>query len=303
MTITPDQITHKKLILVRQMFSRASILSSREHSTVDKIMALVAFDLTVETLLKIVVSSLDATRTPSDSFQGLITQANTLLQTNSMKPVPDQGHIQHIHSLRNDAQHKTKYPNKSDLDDSRVYVRDFLKTFVNDVYGIDFESISQTELVNHSEIKKNLIDAENYFKNGDYKQAAEWANIGLQTAVNYAGKPFVGSSTDFLFDNIVTTSSFRGQEGNRDITKAFKRMQNTLRHVALGLDYSDKVRFNKIAGYVMFQLGGGHDVSNMKENISEDEAEFVLSFAINAIIQIENRVGDLEKPFGEEYWL
>ena len=43
-------------------------------------------------------------------------------------------------------------------------------------------------------------------------------------------------------------------------------------------------------------------LSNMKEDISKDEAEFVLSFAIDAIIQIENHVGDLEAPFGQQRW-
>ena len=302
MVITPDQITHKKLILIKQMYQRATILSSREHNMVDRIMALVGFDLTVETVLKAVINSLDAVKTPADSFQGLIAQANELLGSVSMKLVPEKAHIQHVHSLRNDAQHKAKYPNKSDLDDCRIYIRDFLKAFVQDVYGIDFETVSQTELIKHRQIKKHLTDAQDYFKNSEYQKASELANVGLQTALNYAGKPYVGRSFDHMFSKIMVSDHFKVSKGDPDVTKAFQRIQNTVRHLALGLDYSDKVKFNKIAGFVLFSLGGNYHMHDMKKDIGEDEAEFVLSFAIDAIIQIENRVGDLEKPFGQQHW-
>ena len=301
MVITLDQVTRKKLILIKQMYQRATILSSREHNMVDRIMALVGFDLTVETVLKAAVNSLDAVKTPADSFQGLIDQADKLLGSASMKLVPEKAHIRHVHSLRNDAQHKAKYPNKSDLDDCRIYIRDFLKAFVQDVYGIDFETVSQTELIKHKQIKKHLTDAQDYFKNSDYQKASELANVGLHTALNYAGRPYVGRSFDYMFDKIMVSDKSKGQKGDPDVTKAFQKIQNTVRHLALGLDYSDKVKFNKIAGFVLFSFGGGHNVYNMKKDIGEDEAEFVLSFAIDAIIQIENRVGDLEKPFGQQH--
>ena len=302
MVITPDQIAHKKLILIKQMYQRATILSSREHNMVDRIMALVGFDLTVETVLKAVVNSLNAMKTPADSFQGLIDQADKLLGSESMKLVPEKARIRHVHSLRNDAQHKAKYPNKSDLDDCRIYIRDFLKAFVQDVYGIDFETVSQTELINHKQIKKHLTDAQDYFKNSDYQKASELANVGLQTAIDYAGRPYVGHSFEYMFDKIMVSVPFSAPKGDSDVTKAFQKIQDTVRHLALGLDYSDKVRFSKIAGFVLLLPGGGYSMHNMKKDIGEDEAEFVLSFAIDAIIQIENRVGDLERPFGQEHW-
>ena len=167
------------------------------------------------------------------------------------------------------------------------------------MYGIDFEAISQAELINNQTIKQHITDAETYFKNGDYQKSSEWANVGLESAVNRAGRPYVGRSAEHMYGKITVTNHRGKSEGSRDITQAFKIIQNTVKHIALGLEYSDKVRFNKIAGFVGFSLGGDHSMYNMKENISKDEAEFVLSFAIDAIIQIENHVGDLEAPFGQ----
>ena len=199
MAITPDQITNKKLILIKQMYRRAVILSSREHSMVDRIMALIAFDLTIETVLKTVIISLDASKTSNDSFPGLISKTNKLLTSKNMMTIPDERHIQHVHSLRNDAQHKARYPSKTDLDDCRVYVRDVLKIFINNVYGTDFEAITQTELVSNNEIRQHLVDAEEYFKNGDFQKSSELANVGLQKAIDRAGKPYVGNSMQCIF--------------------------------------------------------------------------------------------------------
>ena len=105
-----------------------------------------------------------------------------------------------------------------------------------------------------------------------------------------------------FFDEIVVTDYWGEMKGDEAATTTLTRIQNTVRHLALGLDYSDQVKFNKIAGTVEFTLEDNYLMYNMKENVSEDEAEFVLSFAIDAIVQIESRVGDLEKPFGREHW-
>ena len=111
-------------------------------------------------------------------------------------------------------------------------------------------------------IKQHITDAETYFKNGYYQRSSEWANVGLESAVNRAGRPYVGGSAEYMFGEI-TVMDHRGElERNRDITQAFKRIQNTVKHIALGLDYSDKVRFNKIAGFVGFRLNGDHSIHN-----------------------------------------
>ena len=300
MTIMLDPITYKKLILIKQMYGKATVLSNREHSTVDKIIALIIFDLAVETVLKTVINSLDASKNPPDSFQSLIEQIKTLLVDKQMKTIPNLRQIRHVHSLRNDAQHKTKYPNKSDLDACRIYVRDFLKIFVSNVYKTDFETITQTESISHEKIKQHLVDAEEHFKNGNYQKASECANVGLQTAISYAGKPYVGRPVDRL-GKIVTERSNK-IKGNDEITEVFQRIQDTVRYLALGLDYFDMVRFHKIAGFVSLFLGDNYKIDDLKENISEDEVEFVLLFAIDTIVQIENHVGNLEKPFGQRFW-
>ena len=58
MPMPVDPITRRKLVLVRQLYQQAEKQSSLPHSSVSRIMAIIGFDLTVETLLKAIVGAL-----------------------------------------------------------------------------------------------------------------------------------------------------------------------------------------------------------------------------------------------------
>src|SRR6185437_12427554 len=120
MPVTLDVITRKKLILVRQIYQRAVLQAEAQHIYVDRILSLIGFDLSNETLLKTVVGAADPHKTPSTDFQGIVRQADTLLATNGLPALSHKVQIQHVRTLRNDAQHKARYPNDTDLNDCRT---------------------------------------------------------------------------------------------------------------------------------------------------------------------------------------
>lgn len=80
-------------------------------------------------------------------------------------------------------------------------------------------------------------------------------------------------------------------------------MQRALLLTVLGIPYSNYMRFREIAGEVEFAMGKTRgDVLGGKQNPTADDAEYVLSFATETVIQIEDQVDDLEAPFGREHW-
>ncbi len=129
MSINCDQITYKKLVIVKQLYQNAVILSHSEFNIINKILSVVGFDLSIETALKAAFGSLESSKNPSETFQGLIQQVDRLCLDNKIDQIPDKANIQHIHSIRNDAQHKAKYPNEFEVSDCRTYTRDFLISF------------------------------------------------------------------------------------------------------------------------------------------------------------------------------
>jgi hypothetical protein len=196
MPVLLNVITRKKLILVRQIYQRAVMQSEVLHSDFDRIMSLIAFDLASETILKAVVGALEPSKSTDKEFQGIIQQTDVLLAKNGLPEVPDKAKIQHVHGLRNDAQHKAKYPSNNDVSDSRTYTRDFLQQLVLNVWGQDFNSISLTEAILHPRIKEFLEQAELEIRNGNTVRAVARAKAGFQLAMQKVKHSVVGQYTD-----------------------------------------------------------------------------------------------------------
>ncbi len=312
MAVTLDQITHRKLVLTKQLFNSALVQAAASHSQVSKIIALISFDLANETAMKAVIGALDASKTPPDSFQGLIQKANELMGKSGLGSLPDQPVIQNVHSLRNDAQHKAKYPNDSDVNDSRTYTRDFLQHVVMQVWGVPFESMSVVDLVQHKEAKMFLVRATELIKEQEFRKASDSATAGLTWVLDRVQRAVVGKTPSFFTGFLMGRSlrleldperMSRDVEVDRDTLESFTKMQRVVLYQALGLNLVDYVRFELIAGNVVFYVNGHWSRHGGKETIAETEAEYILAYASSAIIEIEERAGDLDKPFGTDwYW-
>lgn len=299
MPISPDAITRKKLILVKQLYQQAVVQSASQHSIVSRILSVIGFDLTVETLLRAIVSSLAPSKTPADGFQGLIQQCDSLLKERG-NHIPDKTNIRYIHSIRNDAQHKAKYPNESDVNDCRTYCRDFLKKVIDDVWGLDFDGISLTDSIQNERVRQFLTEAETAFDQGDYQQAIHKAAAGLTWALDRVSIAVVGRLPPFTRANPVA-DAFADLDA-QDIRQTLERMQETLLYVALGMNYADFMEYKRIAGQVFFALDGNPHYAGGKGNPDANDAEFVIIYCTDTVAQIESRVGSLEAPFGSDRW-
>jgi hypothetical protein len=296
-----DQITLKKLVLIKQLYQRAEIQSFSE-SNVDRIMAVTTFDLAIETALKAVIRSLDHSKTPSDGFESFLQQAESLLSKKSagaVKEIPDRAHVKSVHSIRNDIQHEAQVPDKSVVSDCRTYTRDFFQKLILDVWGLSFDKISLTDLIHDEKVKKFLVDAEVALDQEDRKKAVEYAAAGLSWALICVRTAVVGRNQSFARAFVIEESPGH-QKASKEIYRAFQRMQETLLFIALGMNYNEYMRYRKIAGNIAFNSGGGYSHFGMKTPLDANDGEFVVAYCIETVIQIESRTGSLDKPFGSD---
>ncbi len=303
MSVQADAVTLKKLALAKQLFHRALIQSS-SLSNIDKMMSIIMFDLATETTLNSVVSSLDPTKTPSDGFPSLLNQVDDVLSKKGLANIPDRANIVHVHNIRNDAQHDARYPNNSEISDCQTYTRDFLKKISQLVWNLDFEKISMADLIQNQKIQAHLKKSESALLSKDYKTTAEQAATGVEKTLRYVGKALVGSSYFSPFSHIVVSdSSGRNPKPDRDLTNTIERMSDTLRLISLGLNLLDYMKFKEITGEPLFTFGNEDpvDFNNAKTTLTPDDAEFALAYAIDAVLMVESKVGDIEKPFGKDH--
>lgn len=303
MTVPLDLITHKNLILIKQIYQRAVIQSSSQHSDVDRILSLISFDLANETLLKTAITSVDSRAKIKSDLNDLMQQADTIFTSAApvIPPVPDAQKIRRVRRIRNGAMHEAKYPTAADINDCRTYTRDFLQQMIKNIWDQDFNAIRLTDAIKSPEIKNFLVTAEDKLQD-DHTDAVAQAKAGFDLAFGKIRSSIVGPMPRNIDALLIIKD--RETKPSREALGAFKEVRDVLAQVIVGLNYASLKRYEHITRHIHTAYFGNGKirVAISGPSPNTDEAEYVVDFVINAVIQIESLVGDIDKPFGEDKW-
>ena len=191
-------------------------------------MAVILLDLSTETVLNAIITSVDSSKTPSDGFPNLLNQIEPMLTKKTLGGIPDRANILLVHNIRNRAQHEARYPNSDEVSDCRTYTRDFLKKIVKQVWRLNFEHISLADFIQNKIIRNILKDAEKALEEEDIQSAINESVIGLEKALSDVDRALTGKLTWSSSDAILTTDGDDGFEINNNITDSFQKMRYTL---------------------------------------------------------------------------
>jgi len=262
-------------------------------------MTVIGMDLANETVLKAVVGALYTKSGAANDFQAVVQQADGLLTKATLPEVPSKANIQHVHNLRNDAQHKAKYPNEIDVNDCRTYTRDFLKQIILNVWGEDFESISLIEVVESAKVQGYLVSAQTELVKGDYLKSVTETVAAFEWTINEIRDSIVGK-IPYYTDSFVVGRSLGKPHESKDVFRVFENMRNTIMRSVIGVPFAGYQKYERITKSVVllaFAANGDYWTTYKGHRPDLREAEFVLEFATNSILQIESLVGDIDKPF------
>lgn len=297
MLIAIDVVTRKKLILVKQMYQRALTQSFTRHSPVSRIFSVVGFDLANETVLKAVVSALNPVKNLANDFQGVLSQAESELTPKGVT-IPDKVKIQHVRTLRNDAQHKAKYPSDVDVNDCRTYTRDFLAQTFQDVWGEPFDSFSLVDAIQNTVALKHLKEAEIDLSNSDYVQVVAKSLVAFEIMIRNVANSFT-NNIGYYVSAILVTENSKGAKANRDVFNAFMKTRDLIAFQTIGINSQDYLRFKRYTRFIHVSIayGGSFTTTITGEKPMKEEAEYVLNFVTDSIIQVENLDNDILKPY------
>ncbi len=304
MPVSLDIIIHKNLILIKQIYQRAVVQSASLHSDVDRILSLISFDLANETLLKNAITAVDSRAEIVSNLKTLIKTANDVFSKSipSIPPVPDAQKLRRVRDIRNGAMHDAKYPTTADINDCRTYTRDFLQQLVSNVWDKDFNSIRLTDAIQHAEVKEFLVKADKHLNAGAYADAVIQAKAGLELAFGRVKSSIVGNMPREV-DSLVVAEG-KDIQPSREMFNTFKTMRDAVVQSAIGLEYASYKHYQCLTEHIFIAYYGAGKIEaaiSGQEPQAED-AEYVVDYAVNAIIQVESLVGDIDKPFGEDRW-
>lgn len=300
MSVQLDLITHKNLILIKQIYLRAIVQSASQHSDVDRILSLISFDLANETLLKNAITAVNGRTKVGSKLNDLIDKADEVFSKASpaIPPVPDAQKIRRVRDIRNAAMHEARYPTPADISDCRTYTRDFLQQMVTNVWGQDFDSIRLTDLIKDPEVKGHLTQAEIELEAGNHTKAAIQAIAGFSWAFGRVQSSIVGKMPTHV-DAVLIDDGGKTKK-SREIYEALKKTRMVVAMSVIGLDYQSYLHYKRLTQYIgVVHYGGGQIDANISgPQPTEEEAAYIVNYAITAVLQIETLVGDINKPFG-----
>jgi hypothetical protein len=295
MIIPLDLVTRNKLILVKQLYQRALIQSQITHRVVDRMLAVVGFDLANETLLKAIAVALNTTIKLKHSFPDVIKQVETELG-NHNKILSDIIKIQRTHDLRNATQHHGRYPSEVEVSDSRTYTRDFLGKAIYDVWGESFESLSLVDVIQNSIAKKYLTEAETDLINDKLIDVLAKSKASFQIVIGEIANKITENISSWI-NAIVVTETFKKQEPSCSVFQAFMKTRELIAFQVAGINPQEYLKYKRLSSTVAVHLyqDDGYSCNILGREPTKDESEYVLNFVTNSIVQIESLDADILK--------
>ena len=299
MTVPLDEITQRKIVLAKQLYEQATTQSASQLP-ISRILGVIGLDLANETLLRATVGALEPTKTPSESFPSVLQQVDDLIAKAGLGTIPDRANLLYVHSIRNDCQHKAKFPGDTEASECRIYCRDFLRKTIALIWGLDFSIIRLADLVLEPKAKRLLIEAEESNAKSEYFDAVGKASAALEWVLSKAQRNLVGRLSLFAKGIALVDSfgEFRPQGEDEDAYDALRKMQDAIFYLAVGFDFNGYGQLSEIAGDTAWTLDGTYIRSSAKQSPTASDSEFVLAFCTNTIMLIENRIGALDAPWG-----
>ncbi len=281
--------TLKKLNLIKEIYQRALTQSQFTHRNIDRMLAIIQYDLANETVLKTIVIDLNPTVQLSKYFDHVINQAKLELK-NRDKILSNVTQIQHIHKLRNETQHHARFPTELELNDCRTYTRDFLiKTFY-EVWGVSFESISLIDSIQNSVVKNLLLETEQEFEKENFLKTVINSKGAFQIVIDKLADSITGE-IDSHVNGIVVTQHFKKAESNKEVFKSFQKTRELVAFQVIGINLQEYLRYLNLTCSIRIATDRSGIISsrtNFKSNPTKEETEYIFNFVINAIISIEN---------------
>lgn len=110
------------------------------------------------------------------------------------------------------------------------------------------------------------------------------------------GDTRVYSDVGFVMENSGDRSS------SRNMYRAFQSMREMLVYLGLGLNFVDYLRYSSVVKHLGITVevydDGTHRFYKRNKNLVDAAtAEYLATYGIDTVIQIESRAGDLYKPF------
>ncbi len=308
--------TKKQLIHIKQLYLRSENLA-RKTDDVSLIMLTQLLDFSVETFIKLVISSFPK---PANfvSMQKDYYYKITQLENERYKPdmdfyrawdevigiihtasngigitnLPLRRDMDRLHEIRNDVQHKGALPNIKDLLKYIPLVQSFFIDSYQGIFNVDFEKLSAISLIQNFEVKENLEKAYGALNNMEWTKAVCEATLAFHLLLRvvrnkaYAKKIEDNTPVHTAFYNGLEFDLTSGKQHktNTNLLNEIERLKDHIVIIGFGVDYVEYTEIEPLLPEVKrtFINENGKFKSNLEIRLARTYSE-----ELNKLVQQE----------------
>ncbi len=285
-----DTITQRKLVLVKQLFLKAEAESRYRFNISNRIMSLIGFDLTVETLLKTIISFYNDQSSLPEQFNGLIQACEDIIKKHGIEAIPYKRNLSFQHGIRNDAQHKAKYPNETDILECMIVTKDFCTDLFNQIWDINFESFSLIDLIEDKLVLKILKQSYCLISDGKYVNSLALTGTAFHQASNCLIHLMPPTSYGVNYSSFASLKQLSASEVN----SALRRIENNSKKYAAMLSTGvSPVDYKTLLSYlphITYKYLSESDktkleieINTSNKEINHTSANWAINFTVNTI--------------------
>jgi len=203
--------------------------------------------------------------------------------------LPMRRDMERLHKIRNDVQHSSAIPHPQDVQKYPALVESFLKDSYQDIFKVDYDSISLLSLIKDHQIKEQLEKAHTALNSGDWNKVAIESAIGFSMLMELTAIIAIRDPISSLYASIDRFSFSNDFGQRRQIERIVEEIDDLREHLLLtacGIDYVEYLKYRHICPSVRQMVDGQYDTTRSKD-YSEDESKSILNFVENQVLQFQ----------------
>ena len=160
-------------MLAKMLYLHGCTHASRKDS-VSRMLAIHHFDNAIEMVLRCA-----ATAQGSKSGKKQLYFEDLLEEVDEM---PLKGQLRGLHRVRNAVQHQGDIPSMESVIKYRGYTEDFFAEVCRGMFGVPYEELFVSQLIENGKLRQQLLQAEEAFGKEEYKRCVELCDEALMSA-------------------------------------------------------------------------------------------------------------------------
>lgn len=286
-----DDVVNKRILLAKA-FHLNGVELSQNTDPISKMMAVHNFHISIEIAVKSILLKYEIRndKTMNIDFESMLNAIDQHKEfKNSGQKLPYRQEIRNLNQMRNMIQHHVIEPEKSSMDDWRLFSRRFLEAVFSQYFSLQFDEINEQTFISDTTLQKYLKAAVEHVSSRDYYSASCFAAAAFEYAAFSISSFLPDSSTSFFINSSLRNTSLDFGDFKEAFEKTHERVAQSERFSAFltsGIRLCDYKKYKNSIPSVRFVMSGNPIFqSHTSKSFTEESAKWLVQFVLSSIIK------------------